>query len=248
MGQGKSKGSALNGRVIEIFSSIQGEGLWVGRPQVFVRFHGCRLKCGYCDTPLTHQKITQARIESPPYSRQFQTRSLEFTAEDLTRAVAPFEIPSLALTGGEPLEQADFIREWLSRLKGYEVLLETSGVETEALKKVIPWVDMVSLDLKIPTATGERGYWEEHDRFMTVASQKRAYAKIVYDEKMTSEEKKRVLDLLQKHENLTFVFQPVSPLQKRDLKKCLEIFSEFAHHDPHRVRLIPQVHKFLGIL
>lgn len=238
----------MKGRLIEIFSSIQGEGLMLGRPQVFVRFHGCKLKCGYCDTPLTHHKISEARIEFPPYSRQFQKHSLEFSVDELNKQIDRFKVPSLALTGGEPLEQADFIREWLSTLKGYEILLETSGVEVEALKKVISYIDLVSLDIKIPTATGEKANWETHDRFMTVAAQKKAYAKVVYDERMLPDEVNQVLRLMKKHEELPFIFQPVSPLQKRDMKKCLEIFERFSETYPSRVRLLPQVHKFLGIL
>ncbi|MDO8518722.1 MAG: 7-carboxy-7-deazaguanine synthase QueE [Deltaproteobacteria bacterium] len=238
----------IKARIIEIFSSIQGEGLWVGRPQVFVRFHGCKLQCGYCDTPLTHHKISKARIEFPPYSRQFENHSLEFTPDELTQAVHRFGVPSVAITGGEPLEQADFIRDWLPGLEGYQILLETSGVETEALEKVIAHVDLVSLDIKIPSATGERAYWEEHDRFIQVARSKECYAKVVYDERMIADEQNEILKLMRKHETVPFVFQPVSPLQKRDMKKCLEIFAQFSQAYPMRARLIPQVHKFLGIL
>jgi len=36
--------------IAEIFSSIQGEGLYVGRRQIFIRFCGCNLNCRYCDT------------------------------------------------------------------------------------------------------------------------------------------------------------------------------------------------------
>ena len=37
-------------RVTEIFFSIQGESTLAGEPTVFVRFTGCDLRCGYCDT------------------------------------------------------------------------------------------------------------------------------------------------------------------------------------------------------
>jgi len=37
-------------RLVEIFRSIQGEGLFIGSPAVFVRTHGCNLQCPFCDT------------------------------------------------------------------------------------------------------------------------------------------------------------------------------------------------------
>ncbi|MBI4412194.1 MAG: 7-carboxy-7-deazaguanine synthase QueE [Deltaproteobacteria bacterium] len=239
----------IKAKIIEIFSSIQGEGLWVGRPQVFVRFKGCRLECVYCDTPLTHSKIRNARIEYPPFSRQFETRPLEFSVEELNGALARFAPSSLAITGGEPLEQVDFLEVWLTQLnRRYEILLETNGVEEEALKRIIHLIDMVSLDIKLPSATGEPPYWEMHDRFIEAAGPIGHYAKVVFDEKMTDDEIERLTIILQKHAGLVTVFQPVSPVQKRDLKVCLEIFGLFSEKFPGRVRLIPQTHKLMSLL
>ncbi len=239
----------VRGKIIEIFSSIQGEGLWVGRPQVFVRFKGCRLKCNFCDTPLTHSKINEARIEFPPFSKNFEKRPLEFSVEELNQTIRRFEIPSLALTGGEPLEQVDFLEEWLKTLEAStEILLETDGIEVEALKKVIDRIDMVSLDIKIPSATKESSFWERHDEFIQTAIKRPAYAKVVFDEQMTIEEIDRLGGFIQKYPALPFIFQPVSPLQKRDMSKIFSIFQKFSTLAPTQVRLIPQVHKFFSIL
>lgn len=239
----------MKGRIIEIFSSIQGEGLWMGRPQIFVRFHGCRLACSYCDTPLTHKDIHEARIEYPPYSKKFERRSLEFGVEELNSVLRRFLVSSLAITGGEPLEQAEFLTSWLPTVAAdCSILLETSGVEVEAMEKILPWVSIVSLDLKIPSATGEGPFWRTHDRFLEVVSPKSHYAKIVYDERMTEQEQEELLAIARRHPTLALVFQPVSPIQKRDMRRCLSIFEKFSAAFPDRVRFIPQMHKFLSIL
>ena len=40
----------INAPIIEIFSTFQGEGSFIGKRQIFVRFAGCNLNCNYCDT------------------------------------------------------------------------------------------------------------------------------------------------------------------------------------------------------
>lgn len=236
-------------KIAEIFSSVQGEGLWVGCPQVFVRFHGCGLECAYCDTRQAQSSAAFSRIEYPPFSGKFKKHSLEFSAEEMSSLVGRYGVSSLALTGGEPLEQSDFICCWLERLdKKYTVLLETGGVEVEGLKKVISLVDMVSLDVKIPSATGGATLWDIHDRFIRIAQKKPCCAKVVYDENMTTVEMAELNRLMQKYRAVTFIFQPVSPIRKRDLSRCLEIFGFFSHFFPDRVRFIPQMHKFLRLL
>src|ERR1700722_8035561 len=46
---GSTQISPLN--IAEIFYSVQGEGMLVGVPSVFIRLSGCNLRCTWCDTP-----------------------------------------------------------------------------------------------------------------------------------------------------------------------------------------------------
>ena len=50
--------------LVEIFSSVQGEGLLVGVRQIFLRFPDCNLACRYCDTDFA--RSPECRIENSP--------------------------------------------------------------------------------------------------------------------------------------------------------------------------------------
>ena len=50
-------------RINDIFYSIQGEGHNTGRAAVFIRFAGCNLRCGFCDTEFdTYREMTDEEI------------------------------------------------------------------------------------------------------------------------------------------------------------------------------------------
>jgi 7-carboxy-7-deazaguanine synthase len=97
-------------RVTEIFFSIQGEGTRAGRPCVFVRFTGCDLRCGYCDTAYAFHG------------------GAEMSREEILATVARHPSHFVMLTGGEPMLQHDLpaLAEALVG-RGYEVAVETHG-------------------------------------------------------------------------------------------------------------------------
>ncbi|PLX95348.1 MAG: 7-carboxy-7-deazaguanine synthase QueE, partial [Desulfuromonas sp.] len=55
--------------MIELFSSIQGEGVFLGERQAFLRLAGCNLDCAYCDTPFV--PTSHCRVEETPGSGVF---------------------------------------------------------------------------------------------------------------------------------------------------------------------------------
>ena len=59
---------AVSGRIAEVFRSFQGEGLLLGRRQVFVRLAGCSVGCRYCDTEWAFQ--TPASVVVPGSSER----------------------------------------------------------------------------------------------------------------------------------------------------------------------------------
>lgn len=97
-------------RVTEIFFSIQGESTLAGRPCVFVRFTGCDLRCGYCDTAYA---FTGGEVR---------------TVDEVLQAVAVHPARFVCLTGGEPLLQRELPALAAALLeRGYEVSVETHG-------------------------------------------------------------------------------------------------------------------------
>ena len=117
-------------RVTEIFFSIQGEGTRAGRPCVFVRFTGCDLRCGYCDTAYAFHG------------------GKELAREEILAEVARHPCRLVLLTGGEPLlqrELPELAAELLAR--GYEVTVETHGQRSTA---ALPPEVVRIVDVKTP--------------------------------------------------------------------------------------------------
>ncbi|MBI2343843.1 MAG: 7-carboxy-7-deazaguanine synthase QueE [Deltaproteobacteria bacterium] len=176
----------------EVFPSLQGEGPLTGTPMTFVRFQGCALRCRWCDTPnaLSHH-IDTCQVSLPAGGDARDAYPNPFTATALTAMLHSYPAEWIALTGGEPLEQAAFLERWLPNGPvGKQYLLETSGVLAQPLQRVLPWVHLVSMDIKLPSSTGMRAYWSQHRAFLETlhTSHVAAYIKIVLDAKSTMED------------------------------------------------------------
>ena len=239
--------------LIEIFSSYQGEGPYVGLPMTFLRFQDCALSCSYCDTPASFEKHAQFRVETPPRSRQFASFDNPISGSELTRHLQAFMDPILSLTGGEPLQHADFLRNWLPNLPPrYKILLETNGVLPAALSKVLPWIDVVSMDLKLPSVTGMRAYWKEHAEFLRMARGKEVYVKAVVSQPTDLEEWNQALAVVEAEApEAPFILQPVTPygpVREEIRPEHLERLFALSQGRLKDVRVIPQVHPRLGIL
>lgn len=108
--------------VNEIFFSLQGEGHRAGTPNVFIRFAGCNLTCGFCDTEFESGKSMSAS---------------EIAGQ--VRKLMPAKPRMVILTGGEPLLQYDKRLEAALRSVDVEVIaVETNGSKRPKAK--LDWV------------------------------------------------------------------------------------------------------------
>lgn len=235
--------------IIEVFSSIQGEGKYVGYRQVFVRFSGCNLKCRYCDTLVSHAPYKSCNVEKEAGSREFMQLSNPVDIEAMVDNINHLlKLPhhSVSFTGGEPLYRADFIYDLARRINAKK-FLETNGTLTQELAKVINDIDFISMDIKLPSVTG-RELWEEHRSFLKAAISKDVYVKLVVSAETTADEFSRAVKLVETiDKRIPFIIQPVTPVNgcfaasPEMILNCqdeaLQILKD--------VRVIPQTHKFI---
>ena len=231
----------LEAPIVEIFSSIQGEGLLVGRRQIFVRFAGCNLDCNYCDTE-DSKSVKNGELKSEDY---VVDRINNLKTEDLH---------SISFTGGEPLLYADFIREVIDRIDTPS-FLETNGTFPNEIKK-LDNLDYVSLDIKLPEHFDGDYNNKIFDREIEsvnilLENSIKVYCKIVlfpessldYIEGLAL----RISNEINDKDLVSVVIQPVSPISRwKNSKDLLFKFSQ-AIGKYMDVLTIPQLHKFLEI-
>lgn len=226
--------------VIEIFSSFQGEGPYVGQRQIFVRFAGCNLNCSYCDT-------VKSKSE-----KSGKTMTVQEVADRINSLRTP-DCNVVSFTGGEPSLYSEFISE-VSKKIDLDVLLETNGTLPDNIIS-IENLDIVSLDIKLPE------HFEEYNEDILVREIKtltllmakgiRVYCKIVTLPTTKTSTIKEVIEILSESilnkDDLKIDIQPSSPISdwKGNTQKLFEFSEIVGEH--FEVATIPQIHTILNI-
>ena len=228
--------------ISEIFSSLQGEGPYLGVKQIFVRFGRCNMHCSYCDEL---EKMKEEKFEL-------------YSLDRLLGSIDTFEMEkgphhSVSLTGGEPLFYVSFLKNLLPKLKerGLTTYLETNGTLAKELKEVIKWCDIIAMDMKPSSSTGDRDFYKEHEEFLKVAIQKETFIKVVVTPETLSEEIQRCVHILKDiNPRIPFIFQPLSDpfgINSKALELIEKKFFAIAKQELLDVRVIPQMHKIWGV-
>ncbi len=222
----------MKGKINDIFESVQGEGIYLGEEQLFVRLFGCNLDCKFCDTKINGFK--------------------EYEPQQLLEEINAYHdtYHSVSFTGGEPLLQKDFLKEAmvLTKRAGYKNYLETNGILYQELEAVIDLVDFIAMDIKLPSSTGQRDFWQEHRAFLKVASRKEVFLKVVVCHTTEEKDFRLMLDLIKEiNSALILVLQPNSYDEDEHLRKKMDNFREICSREGIIGCIIPQIHKILNL-
>ena len=129
-------------KIAEIFYSIQGEGMLLGVPSVFIRTSGCNLRCSWCDTPYT----------------SWHPEGSDYTIDRLAEAAKPSR--HVVITGGEPMIMPQIV-ELTERLRaeGRHITIETAGTRFAPVE-----CDLMSISPKLANSTPEGEFAAQHER------------------------------------------------------------------------------------
>ena len=124
-------------KVSEIFYSIEGEGIEIGRPEVFIRLAGCNLRCDWCDT---NYALNDGK---------------ELTVDEIIQEIRRHPCRSISITGGEPLLQGEELLKLVEELKrrNYWIQLNTNGTLFD--QRIFELVDLLTMDYKCPSSKME---------------------------------------------------------------------------------------------
>jgi organic radical activating enzyme len=223
----------MTAKIVEIFHSLQGEGLFLGQETTFVRFLGCNLFCSYCDTL---------------YARD-EKRAAEMTLDQVLSAVSLTAKPGqfVSLTGGEPLLWAKFVAGLGPRLRecGLRVYLETNGTLVKEMAVLSDKVDAVAMDIKPPSDCGQQ-LWDTHREFLELVKD-RAFVKLVITSGILPDEVERAAGLVAGvGRGIPLVLQPASGKLAPDMG-LVRKYQAAASRQLDDVKIIFQMHKRWGV-
>lgn len=219
--------------VMEIYRSVQGEGLLMGVPTTFVRFFACNLRCSWCDTKYSWSVREGGTWES-------------LAPEAIAEQIHVLDAHHVVLTGGEPMLQKDLAHlAHILKDQGHHLTIETNTTIFRA--GAIPLIDLWSLSPKLPSAGEDYLNHPVIAQFLaTLRSDQQQWKFVLRDD--ADEQRLRSLLLrypLFAEHRLPIILQPEGDAATLDYPAALERLAERVR-DPfwntYAVRVLPQLH------
>jgi len=233
-------------RVSEIFTSFEGEGVFVGKKTLFIRLSGCHLKCRWCDT-----KYALPLDSGTDYE-------LNEVKDLIVKQLQPFTY-KVNFTGGEPLLQADAVVQLADFIKAHTNLrtyIESSCFDSELFSKILPYMDICKVEFKTEDSkVVDDGDYDDllRNEFrcleLAVKNNKTTYIKIVVTNSTNLESFKNLVYNISKKIDPSyitgFIIQPSYGVDQPTVNKLLDTYDIVQPMFPE-VRIIPQLHKEIG--
>jgi 7-carboxy-7-deazaguanine synthase len=232
-------------RLYEVFTSIEGEGILYGTKTLFVRLAGCPFTCFYCDTkealPLDSGQEYEISDACALIDKHLQSQTYKVN-----------------FTGGDPLIQHEAVAELAKHVhsKNIPTYLESSCFDSKKFAQVLPHIDYIKIEFKTQDSK-----FVDDKHFSTllenaleclksaIASKKSTYIKIVVSAKT---EPKPFEDLVSKIFKIAdpkdlkgFIIQPTYGIAEPNLQQLFG-FYDIVYPYYNEVRVVPQLHKFIG--
>ena len=133
-------------------------------------------------------------------------------------------------------------------VRGKKIYLDTNGTLPDALQEIIKDIDIIAMDIKLPSSTQQKAFWPEHKDFLKIARRKEVFIKTVISLNTKAEEVLKAAKLVAAADpKILFILQPNYLDMKKGVieecvahqKSCAKILKD--------VRILPQVHKFMKL-
>lgn len=210
-------------KVVEIFESINGEGMKAGTLAVFVRLAGCNLNCSYCDTMWANCSDAEYTI---------------MTEKEIYDKVKSYNVENITLTGGEPFyrENVDLLLKEFTKNDDLNVEIETNGSMDISPYKNISHKISFTLDYKcLGSGMNSKMYM---DNFLNLS--KNDTVKFVVSDKNDLDDAIKVIKEYNLTDNCNVLFSPVF-----GKIEPVEIVEYMMAKNLNKVKLQLQLHKII---
>ena len=206
-------------RVVEIFKSIDGEGKRAGLPTTFVRLAGCNLRCTYCDSEYAFDV----------------NAATEMSIDDIVHECMDIGIPSITITGGEPLvhPHAMTLIAELSKLHMFDINIETNGTISPTIYHELGEDVWFTVDYKCPSSGCE-------DKMNPKAFESLRSVDVLKFVVGSDEDLEASLKVIEKYEPECHIY--FSPVFGYDASKIVDFLLE---HDLVHCKVQLQLHKYI---
>jgi len=224
---------------------VEGEGILYGTKTLFVRLAGCPFKCFYCDTK-----------DALPVNSGY-----EYTldkAKELIENNLQTNTYKVNFTGGDPLLQSESVSELAKFIQQKKIptYLESSCYDSDRFAQVLPHIDYIKIEFKTPDSefVDTKHYsklLENELNCLKLATdlKKITYVKIIVSSKTKigpfNELLKKIFDMISGSQLAGFIIQPSYGIAEPSLEHLFSFYDAvYVYYKD--VRIVPQLHKFIG--